>query len=42
MVTAMRLDWGEEKTKQWLEGVMANEADLLRQEHAHRRCGGCG
>ena len=25
MVTAMRLDWGEEKTKQWLEGVMANE-----------------
>ena len=25
MVTAMRLDWGEEKTREWLEGVMANE-----------------
>ena len=25
MVTAMRLDWGEEKTRQWLEGVLANE-----------------
>ena len=25
MVSAMRLDWGEEKTKQWLEGIMANE-----------------
>ena len=25
MVTAMRLDWGEEKTRQWLEGIMANE-----------------
>ena len=25
MVTAMRLDWGEEKTKQWLEGIMAND-----------------
>ena len=25
MVTAMRLDWGEEKTKEWLEGIMANE-----------------
>ena len=25
MVTAMRLDWGEEKTREWLEGIMANE-----------------
>ena len=25
MVTAMRLDWGEDKTRQWLEGIMANE-----------------
>ncbi len=25
MVTAMRLSWGEEKTKQWLEGIMAND-----------------
>ncbi len=25
MVTAMRLNWGEEKTREWLEGVMANE-----------------
>ena len=25
MVTAMRLDWGEEKTKEWLEGIIANE-----------------
>ncbi|MXX92900.1 MAG: extracellular solute-binding protein [Chloroflexi bacterium] len=25
MVTAMRLDWSEEKTKQWLEGIMAND-----------------
>ena len=25
MVTAMRLDWGEDKTREWLEGVMANE-----------------
>ena len=25
MVTAMRSDWGEGKTKQWLEGIMANE-----------------
>ena len=25
MITAMRLDWGEEKTREWLEGIMANE-----------------
>ena len=25
MVTAMRLSWGEEKTREWLEGIMANE-----------------
>ena len=25
MVTAMRLNWGEEKTREWLEGIMANE-----------------
>ena len=25
MVTGMRLTWGEEKTKTWLEGIMANE-----------------
>ena len=25
MVTAMRLDWGEAKTREWLEGIMANE-----------------
>ena len=25
MVTAMRLDWGEDKTREWLEGIMANE-----------------
>ena len=25
MVTAMRLDWGEDKTREWLEGVIANE-----------------
>ena len=25
MVTAMRVLWGEEKTRQWLEGVQANE-----------------
>ena len=25
MVTAMRLDWGEDKTREWLEGVMTNE-----------------
>jgi iron(III) transport system substrate-binding protein len=25
MVTAMRSAWGEEKTRQWLEGILANE-----------------
>ncbi len=25
MVTAMRLDWGEDKTREWLERIMANE-----------------
>ena len=25
MVTAMRLDWGEERTREWLAGIMANE-----------------
>lgn len=25
MVTAMRVVWGEEKTRQWLEGILANE-----------------
>lgn len=25
MVTAMRVQWGEERTREWLEGVMANE-----------------
>ncbi len=25
MVTAMRATWGEEKTRQWLEGILANE-----------------
>ena len=25
MVTGMRLTWGDEKTKSWLEGIMANE-----------------
>ncbi len=25
MVTAMRLSWGEEKTREWLDGIMANE-----------------
>ena len=26
MVTAMRVTWGEEKTRDWLEGIQANEA----------------
>jgi iron(III) transport system substrate-binding protein len=26
MVTAMRADWGEEKTREWLEGILANDA----------------
>ncbi len=26
MVTAMRSQWGEEKTRQWLEGIAANDA----------------
>ena len=26
MVTAMRVAWGEEKTREWLEGILANEA----------------
>ncbi len=25
MVTAMRAEWGEEKTKEWLQGIQANE-----------------
>jgi iron(III) transport system substrate-binding protein len=25
MVTAMRLEWGEERTREWLEGIQANE-----------------
>jgi iron(III) transport system substrate-binding protein len=25
MVTAMRVAWGEEKTRQWLEGIQANQ-----------------
>ncbi|GIV78330.1 iron ABC transporter substrate-binding protein [Litorilinea aerophila] len=25
MVTAMRVAWGEEKTRQWLEGILAND-----------------
>jgi iron(III) transport system substrate-binding protein len=25
MVTAMRVQWGEERTRDWLEGIMANE-----------------
>ena len=25
MVTAMRVQWGEEKTREWLEGIQANE-----------------
>ena len=28
MVTAMRVLWGEEKTRQWLEGVQANEPQV--------------
>ena len=28
MVTAMRVIWGEEKTKQWLEGIKANEPGI--------------
>ena len=26
MVTAMRIAWGEEKTREWLEGILANDA----------------
>jgi len=25
MITGMRINWGEEKTKSWLEGIMSNE-----------------
>ncbi len=28
MVSAMRQDWGEEKTREWLEGIMANRPVL--------------
>ena len=28
MVTGMRIIWGEEKTKTWLEGIVANEAKV--------------
>ena len=28
MVTAMRADWGEEKTRQWLEGITANDTKV--------------
>ena len=28
MVTAMRAEWGEERTRQWLEGIKANNARI--------------
>ena len=28
MVTAMRLEWGEERTRSWLEGIVANEPKI--------------
>ena len=28
MVTAMRADWGEDRTRQWLEGIKANDAKV--------------
>jgi iron(III) transport system substrate-binding protein len=29
MVTAMRAEWGEEKTRQWLEGIQANQPKVF-------------
>lgn len=34
MVTAMRLTWGEEKTRAWLEGLKANQPVLLENNNA--------
>lgn len=34
MVTAMRLTWGEEKTRAWLEGLKANQPALLENNNA--------
>jgi iron(III) transport system substrate-binding protein len=31
MVTAMRIAWGEEKTRQWLEGILANDAAVYEK-----------
>ena len=29
MVTAMRAEWGEDKTRQWLEGIQANQPKIF-------------
>jgi iron(III) transport system substrate-binding protein len=31
MVTAMRITWGEEKTREWLEGILANDAAVYEK-----------
>lgn len=31
MVTALRVTWGEEKTRQWLEGILANEPQVYEK-----------
>ena len=41
MVTAMRVVWGEDKTREWLLGVQANEPKVYREEHTDCGCG-CG
>ena len=39
MVTAMRVVWGEDKTREWLLGVQANEPESVSEEHTDCGCG---
>lgn len=42
MVTAMRKLWGEEKTKQWLAGMKANDAKVYANNNAQVNAVGAG
>ena len=41
MVTGMRQVWGEEATRSWLEGIMANEPVFYEKNTLHCSSGSC-
>jgi iron(III) transport system substrate-binding protein len=42
MITAMRQEWGEERTKTWLEGIVANEPKLYAKNTPTVAAAGAG